>query len=119
VKVGHFAKDCRYESKKETNFLSEDAKEEGKLMMSRRSSVELSPSCSDNSVSYLDTGASNHMYGDENFFKELSKVDAGHVSFGDASKVAVKGRGTIWYLQNNNRIGEIKDVYYVPSRATY
>jgi len=97
-KVGHFAKDCRSESKKETNFLSEDAEEEGILMMSRRSGVELSPSCSDNSVWYLDTGASNHMCGDENLFKELTKVDAGHVSFGDASQVAVKGRGTIWYL---------------------
>jgi len=38
------------------------------------------------------------MCGDENLFKELTKVDAGHVSFGDASKVAIKGRGTIWYL---------------------
>ena len=83
-------------------------------MMSRRSGAELSPSCSDNSVWYLDTGASNHMCGDENLFKELTKVDAGHVSFGDASKVAVKGRGTIWYLQKNNRVGEIRDVYYVP-----
>ena len=90
-KVGHFAKDCRSESKKETNFLSEDPKEEGILMMSRRQV----PSCSDNSVWYLDTGASNHMCRDENFFKELTKVDAGHVSFGDASKVAVKGWGTI------------------------
>ena len=54
------------------------------------------------------------MCGDENLFKELTKVDAGHVSFGDASKVAVKGRGTIWYLQKNNRVGEIRDVYYVP-----
>jgi len=83
-------------------------------MMSRRSGAELSPSCSDNLVWYLDTGASNHMCGDENLFKELTKVDAGHVSFGDASKVAVKGRGTIWYLQKNNRVGEIRDVYYVP-----
>jgi len=64
-------------------------------MMSRRSGSELSPSCSDNLVWYLDTGASNHMCRDENLFKQLTKVDAGHVSFGDASKVAVKGRGTI------------------------
>ena len=109
-------KDCRSESKKETNFLSEDAKEERILIMSRRSGAELSPSCSDNSVWYLDTGASNHMCEDENLFKELTKVDVGHVSFGDAaSKVAVKGRGTIWYLQKNNRVGEIRDVYYVPN----
>jgi len=54
-------------------------------MMSRRSGVELSLSCSDNLVWYLDIGASNHMCEDENLFKELTKVDAGHVSFVDAS----------------------------------
>jgi len=83
-------------------------------MISRRSGAELSSSCSNNSVWYLDTGASNDICEDENLFKELTKVDAGHVSFGDASKVAVKGRGTIWYLQKNNRVGQIRDVYYVP-----
>ncbi|XP_017406406.1 uncharacterized protein LOC108319694 [Vigna angularis] len=50
---------------------------------------------STNSVWYLDTGASNHMCGNENFFYELTKVEAKFVSFGDDSKVAVKGRGTI------------------------
>jgi len=113
-KVGHFAKDCRSESKKETNFLFEDAKEEGILMMSGKSGAELSLSYSDNSVWYLDTGASNHMSGDENLFKEFTKVEAGHVSFGDASKVVAKGQGTIWYLQKNNRVGEIRDMYFVP-----
>jgi len=38
------------------------------------------------------------MCGDENLFKKLTKVEVGHVSFGDASKVALKGWGTIWYL---------------------
>ena len=32
--------------------------------------------------------------------------------------MAVKGRGTIWYLQKNNRVGEIRDVYYVPDLKT-
>jgi len=67
-------------------------------MMSRSSSAKPSPSCSDNSVWYLDRGASIHMCGDENLFKKLFKVDARHVSFGDASKVVVKDQGTIWYL---------------------
>jgi len=84
-------------------------------MMFRRSGAELSPCCSNNSVWYLDTRASNHMCRDENLFMELTKVEAGHVSFRDASKVAVKGRGTMWYLQKNNRVGEIKDVYYIPN----
>jgi len=66
-------------------------------------------------VWYLDTGASNHMCGDEHFFKDLAKVEAGDVSFGDDLKVAVQGRGTIWYLQKDGRVGEIRDVYYVPN----
>jgi len=66
-------------------------------MMSRSSGAKLSPSYYDNSVWYLDIRASNHMCGDENLFKERTKVEVRHVSFGDASKVAVKGRGTIWY----------------------
>ncbi|KAJ1434907.1 Zinc finger, CCHC-type [Sesbania bispinosa] len=44
----------------------------------------------------------------------LLLVESESVSFGDASKVAVKGRGTIWYQQRNGRIGEIRDIYYVP-----
>ena len=48
-------KDCRFESKKETNFLFEDVEEEEVLMMSRRLGAEVSPSCSDNLVWYLDT----------------------------------------------------------------
>jgi len=63
---------------------------------------------------HLDTGANNHMCGDEHFFKDLTTVEAGDVSFGDDSKVEVKGQGTIWYLQKDGRVGEIRDVYYVP-----
>ncbi|BAT89021.1 hypothetical protein VIGAN_05269000 [Vigna angularis var. angularis] len=36
------------------------------------------------------------------------------MSFGDDSKVVVKGRGTIRHMQKNGRVGEIRDVYYVP-----
>ena len=63
----------------------------------RRSGDELSPGCL-NSVWYLDTGASNHMCGDESFFSELTKVEAGLVSCGDDSKMVIKGRGTIRYM---------------------
>ncbi|KAJ1378008.1 hypothetical protein SESBI_48289 [Sesbania bispinosa] len=103
------------EKKKEepTNFLAEE-EDEGLLLVTNIPETEVKPSCSNNSVWYLDTSASNHMCGDERLFKILSKVESGSVSFGDASKVAVKGRGTIWYQQRNGRIGEIRDIYYVP-----
>jgi len=62
------------------------------------SNDELTPGCLNNSVWYLDTEASNHMCGDESFFNELTKVEVGFVSFGDDSKVAIKGRGTIRHM---------------------
>nr|KYP48865.1 Retrovirus-related Pol polyprotein from transposon TNT 1-94 [Cajanus cajan] len=79
-----------------------------------KSEAELDSSCLNNSVWYLDTEASNHMCGEESFFNELIKVKAGFVSFGDDSKVAVKGRGTIKFMQKDGRVGEIRNVYYVP-----
>ncbi|KAG6516650.1 hypothetical protein ZIOFF_027119 [Zingiber officinale] len=114
-KLGHISKDCRSEKRKEepTNFLAEED-DEGLLLVTNIPETEIKPSCSDNSVWYLDTGASNHMCGNERLFKTLSKVESGSVSFGNASKVAIKGRGTIWHQQRNGQIGEIKDVYYVP-----
>ncbi|KAJ1391337.1 hypothetical protein SESBI_36728 [Sesbania bispinosa] len=96
-----------------TNFLVEE-EDEGLLMVTNIPETEGKPSYSDNSVWYLDTGTSNHMCGDEHLFKELSKVEYGSVSFGDASKVSVRGRGTIRYQHKNERVGEIRDVYYVP-----
>ncbi|KAJ1436780.1 Zinc finger, CCHC-type [Sesbania bispinosa] len=114
-KLGHISKDCRSEKKKEepTNFLAEE-EDEGLLLVINIPETEVKLSCSNNSVWYLDTGASNHMCGDERLFKILSKVESGSISFSDASKVVVKGRGTIWYQQRNGRIGEIRDIYYVP-----
>ena len=80
----------------------------------RRSGNEVSLGCLNNSVWYLDTRASNHMCGDESFFSELTKVEAGLVSCGDDSKMVIKGRGTIRHMQKDGRVGEIRDVYYVP-----
>ena len=37
-------------------------------------------------VWYLDTGASNHMCGHKHLFTEMRVIEDGHVSFGDASK---------------------------------
>jgi len=58
------------------------------------------------------------MCGNKYLFKEIQKIEDGHVAFGDASKVEVKGRGTISYLQKDDLIGSIQDVYYVPDLKT-
>jgi len=54
------------------------------------------------------------MCGDESFFNELTKMEVGLVSYGDDSKMVIKGRGTIRHMQKDGRVGEIRDVYYVP-----
>ena len=58
------------------------------------------------------------MCGHEYLFKEMQKIEDGHVSFGDASNVEVKGRGTIHFLQKDGVMGSIQDVYYVPDLKT-
>ncbi|KAI5385820.1 hypothetical protein KIW84_072432 [Lathyrus oleraceus] len=113
-KVGHLAKDCRIEKKVEetTNLTLEAGANEGFLLMAQN---EIN---TNDNVWYLDSGASNHMCGHKHLFKEMRKIEDGNVSFGDASKVKVEGKGTIRYLQKNGLIGSIQDVYYVPNLKT-
>ncbi|KAE8721174.1 hypothetical protein F3Y22_tig00016637pilonHSYRG00095 [Hibiscus syriacus] len=114
-KVGHFAKDCRADKKVEEtiNLALEDEANEGFLLMAQNEF-----NINNDTLWYLDSGASNHMCGHKYLFKEMKKIEDGHVSFGDASKVEVKGRGTICYLQKDGLIGSIQDVFYVPDLKT-
>ncbi|GKB97075.1 hypothetical protein Tco_0983212 [Tanacetum coccineum] len=46
-------------------------------------------------VWYLDNGASNHMTGVREHFKELDEEVSGKVRFGDGSYIEIKGKGSI------------------------
>ena len=62
---------------------------------------------------YLDSGASNHMTGS----KDSSELDGdvtGTVKFGDGSRVAIQGRGTIIFRCQNGEHRALTDVYYIP-----
>ena len=58
---------------------------------------------------YLDIGCSRHMIGDESLFQKLDRNRGGSVTFGDNSKWAIQGIGTI----GNNSQTQIKHVLYV------
>jgi hypothetical protein len=51
-------------------------------------------------VWYLNIGASNHMTDHKHLFAEMTEL-GGTVSFGDASKVEVKGKGKVKQCQRN------------------
>jgi len=102
--VGHFAKDCRANIKIEetTNLALEDETNEGFLLMAQNEVNN-----NNDTLWYLDSGTSNHMSGHMYLFKEMQKIEDGYVSFGDASKVEVKGRDRVCYLQKDGLIGSL------------
>ena len=63
---------------------------------------------------YLDSGASNHMTGSKAAFSELDDDVTGTVKFGDGSRVAIQGRGTIIFRCQNGEHHTLMDVYYIP-----
>ena len=63
---------------------------------------------------YLDSGASNHMTGSKEAFSELDGNVTDTVKFGDGSRVAIQGRGTIIFRCQNGEHRALTDVYYIP-----
>jgi hypothetical protein len=63
-------------------------------------------------VWYLDTGANNHMTGHKHLFAEMTELGE-TVSFGDASKVEVKGKENIKFLEKKREIEMVEEIYYI------
>ncbi|GJV91651.1 zinc finger, CCHC-type containing protein [Tanacetum coccineum] len=66
------------------------------------------------SVWYLDNGASNHMTGVREHFKELDEEVSGKVRFGDGSYIEIKGKGSILIECDDEKQRIISHVYYIP-----
>nr|GEY21628.1 zinc finger, CCHC-type [Tanacetum cinerariifolium] len=69
----------------------------------------------DASMWYLDNGASNHMTGVKNHFKDIDESVSGRVHFGDGSYVQIKGRGSVLLGCRNQEQKIVWDVYYIPN----
>ena len=63
---------------------------------------------------YLDNGASNHMTGDQRYFSEIDKHITGKVRFGDDSKIEIKGKGIVSFIDMNGKARKMNDVYFIP-----
>jgi len=74
----------------------DETKDEGILMMANESFT-----LDSDMVWYLDTSVSNHVCGHKNLFLYKQETEDGHVSFGNSTKVSVKGRGKICFSQKD------------------
>ncbi|XP_013601206.1 PREDICTED: uncharacterized protein LOC106308606 [Brassica oleracea var. oleracea] len=63
---------------------------------------------------YLDNGASNHMSGNIEYFSLLDEKVTGKVRFGDDSRIDIKGKCSIVFINNEGKKKILANVYYIP-----
>nr|GEX33741.1 zinc finger, CCHC-type [Tanacetum cinerariifolium] len=71
------------------------------------------------SVWYLDNGASNHMTGVREHFKELDEKVSEKVRFGDGSYIEIKGKGSILIECDDEKQRIILQVYFLSTKYQY
>lgn len=69
----------------------------------------------DDNIWYLDNGASNHMSGDRRYFVSVDDSVSGKVRFGDDSRIDIKRKGSIEFIDRNREPRKITDVYFIPN----
>ncbi|CAA7037482.1 unnamed protein product [Microthlaspi erraticum] len=127
-KYGHYASDCPDRLLKlklqeaQENEDNNDTQEAEKLMMHevvmlKERNVkqkDFEANSDGDNVWYLDNGASNHMTGNRNYFKEIDESMTGKVRFGDDSRLDIKGKGSILFYSKNGEKKMLADVYFIP-----
>ncbi|KAG7582977.1 Zinc finger CCHC-type [Arabidopsis suecica] len=124
-KQGHFASDCPDRLLKLQEAQEQDTKstvEADELMMHEvvyLNEEKVVPSkyetnSGEDNIWYLDNGASNHMTGDQRYFSYLDRSISGKVRFGDDSRIDIKGKGSIEFVDRNGELRKLVDVYFIP-----
>lgn len=126
---GHFERECPVLKKKRQDkaMLAEKQEEEPALLFSEawtlacgsevtHGKVKTKPGDNtryDSTISYLDTGASNHMLGVRELFTELNKSITGSVKFGDGSLIEIVERGSALITAQDGFHRGLTDVYFI------
>lgn len=63
---------------------------------------------------YKDNGASNHMTGDRRYFSKINEAITGKVKFGDDSRINIKGKGSIEFIDTNREARTMTKVSFIP-----
>ncbi|XP_074374408.1 uncharacterized protein LOC141714811 [Apium graveolens] len=95
-KYGHFSYECRAPKVEERSHFAAVKEDKGvgtAMFLTYKGDEE-----SKKNVWYLDSGASNHMTGHKELFTEIDDTISGEVTFGDSSKIPVKGKGTVMIM---------------------
>ena len=66
---------------------------------------------------HIDSGCSNHMTGDKNYFVTIDQNVKTLIKLGDGQKEDVAGKGTIAVKTKNGSSKLIHEVFYVPRLA--
>lgn len=69
-------------------------------------------------VWYLDNGASNHMSGDRQKFRDIDSSVTGMVRFGDGSGIDIQGIGSIVFQGSSGDQWVLDGVYFIPKLRT-
>jgi hypothetical protein len=109
-KLGHFANECQKKqadmSKKNVNFFESNYE---KLFITCNVAQE-----STNDFWFSDSGCSNHMTSNKDFFESLDRSIKSEVKLGNNEIVEVSGKGIINVMTKHGK-KHISDVYFVPS----
>ncbi|KAG7594688.1 Zinc finger CCHC-type [Arabidopsis thaliana x Arabidopsis arenosa] len=122
-KLGHYASTCpdgllKLQEVQEQN--NDDTQEADELMMhevvylngKNCEPSEYETNTGEENIWYLDNRASNHMTGDRRYFVDHSIT--GKVRFGDDSRIDIKGKGSILFIDRNEEQRKMSDVYFIP-----